>query len=185
MVETEGFVKGGEQQVRYTVRRSKGGILINIQTHPDFERAIREDWSTGDPIDVREFGPDWIPQKSPMGDKPKLRIYPLANDPGPITYGPGLVYSLSQPGRGYLVGDARALGVGGVPPGTQIINLGLLLLVGTSEQAGVTFELRGAFSYPSLKDTLHKLTEASKRFYIDYLMDIELTVKIITQETRL
>jgi hypothetical protein len=176
------LIKKGETCVRVSFKRSRGGILVTTKVHPYLEELLKA-WGGDESTDVREYGRNW----RGLGESP-LKVWNLNTDPGKMTFQHG-GFSISAPG-GELYPGWQNQGEGApvrIGQTSALLNLSMIRLVGASEPEGVTFAYRGSFSRPFLRDLSDKLVSASKRFYEDYLMPVDITMELSgnIQETRL
>lgn len=149
-------------------RTSKGQVLVTIRAHPDVEEFMKGlSGSVNDPsiVAVASYGRLWQPVS-----EEKLQAYEL-NSTG---------LNELRTDDGFQVVFNR-LGVALIDHGNQIINLSHLRLVGISEGAGVTFEIKGLYSDELLIRMRNLFGSAQKRFYSGFLKPVHLTVTTNTQ----
>ena len=159
------LVKSGVTVVRASLRRSKSGLIVQTQADPSIEDLFRE-WGGGNYDYASNEGRGWV------SDTP-LRVWELRQNPGVMEHSSGS-YSVGHAG-GSLV----------LPGG--VINLSFLRVVGVSTPPGITFEVRGVFTLDSIREIAKKITSASKSFYRDFVLPVDISVAITSnqQETRL
>lgn len=157
---TDTFAKSGEQKLQIDIRRGTKGIRLTVRAAKDIEEHFREQLNDSDR--VNDFGRIWVGQG--------LSIWNLAAPVGTQFIG-GQGYTIERPGMSLLTGD-------------EIVNISFLRLVGISEPQGVTFEIRGAFSVSYVQNLVRKLTTAAKAYYAEFLKPINVTISMVTQETR-
>jgi hypothetical protein len=165
--------KRGETVIRTTIERSPSGLTVQIQTHPSVEAFMR---GLGDGLtqDVRASGRLW----QPLGpNDPGLVAYNMTTLLGPFTSYDGSMVRMDQVGNSLLGGG------GGAP---SSVNLSFLRLLGTSEGNGVTFVLKGSvMSTDALANLRDKIGRAQDALYKMYLLPVNFTTMLITQELRL
>lgn len=66
-----------------------------------------------------------------------------------------------------------------------ILNLSFLRLVGASEDAGVGFLIKGVYSIDLLRETKERISAAARKFYIDFLRPVDLSITVSAMELRL
>lgn len=157
----ETLVKGGEQMISVSLLRNTAGIKVTVKAHPAVEEHFAA--QSGELLSVTEFGREWT-------SKSALQVYHVVADPGVVT-GPSGRYQIATVGRA-LVND-------------EVVNLSFLRLRGISEENGVTFYLKGAYSWPYVQKLAQRIVQAGRQFYMDYLKPGDITVTISTQETKL
>lgn len=168
MDELDGEIKkGGETIARIGFRRSIKGLRVSVWANPLIEETFRG-WSGGTgPLAIAEYGRYWRQIDTP------LSAYQMTTDLGVLAFDGGM-YTLNAVGRPLLDKGAS------VPDG--IVNLGLLRLVGISSGAGVRFTHEsGPISLPEIRRMKDRLLQASRRFYIDYVMPVDITITLNTQ----
>jgi hypothetical protein len=165
--------KRGETVIRTTIERSPSGLTVQIQTHPSVEAFMR---SLGDGLtqEVRAYGRLW----QPLGpNKPDLVAYNMTTALGPFTSYDGSTVRMDQ------VGNPLLIATGGAPP---TVNISFLRLLGTSEGNGITFVLKGSvMSTDALAHLRDKIGRAQDALYKMYLLPVNFTTMLITQELRL
>lgn len=157
------LVKGGEQMLQISLRRSTKGVTVSVKTHPLIENFFRQ--QGGETIRVNEMGREW---------HGKNLVAYLTPPTGTIN-GAAVSFTVDELGRSLVRTDGRV----------EVVNISFLRMVGVSEGEGITFEIRGAFSLKYIQNLANKLVQASRQFYIDFLRPVDVTVTVNTQETRL
>lgn len=165
------FQKKGSIVLQMSFIRNERGLSISVKSASEVEELLRS-WSGGDAMLSGEYEREWRAPKDPSGKG--LQVWNLIQDPGKLIMTGGF-YTLSRPG-GKLIFAERS---------QQIVNLSFLRLVGISSGNGVQFEIPGVYSLDFVKDIQGKINQAAKQFYSDYLLPIELSLIIQTQENRL
>lgn len=160
------IVKSGENCVQITLERSGLGLTITVKANARLEEFMRLN-SEGNQVDLKLFSRAWIP----VNDRPLLAYQ------GQTKFGS----ATSEDGTSY---NPDALGHPILMPNGQI-NLSFLRLVGISEGAGVAFAIKGVYSLEMARQLRDKLGMAAKRFYIDYIRPVDVSVTISTQDLRL
>jgi hypothetical protein len=160
-------IKRGEIVVQATLRRTISGLSISVKAAPAVETFMKS-LGSGESQDVKHFGRYWDPTEKGG----KLEVYSLGINPGAVATDNGSFFRIDMPGTPII---AQSNGVSN-------INLSFLRLVGISEGAGVMFGIKGVYSLDSLRDMKDHIGIASRKFYLNYLRPIDLTVQISTQE---
>lgn len=171
--------KRGENVIWVSLTRKKNPLLVSVKIHPRVEELVRG-WGTG--LDEPVQGGRWW---KPTQGGPPLRVWnlDLARD-RIFDSGGGSRYRINAAGRPLIFSDgdderadARR---------EQMLNLSFIRLVGASGPDGVSFEIaEGVHSLPELRKLADQIKVAGRRFYIDFLMPVDLTVVVSTQETKL
>jgi hypothetical protein len=167
---SENLVKGGENVIRISLLRTAKGVRLSAKAHEVIESFFKA--QTGETYDVREFGLSWQSDKT-------LQVWHIASNEGGVKEGPRAYY-FNHPGGPLMSKDGERLSATPI----DAINLSFLRLKGISEDSGVSFDVRGAFSLPYLQKLAERIVLASQQFYIDYLKPVDITVTVNTQETR-
>lgn len=158
--------KRGESVMIASLLRVKEGLKITIKVHPDVEALCRA-FGAGEEQPIIAHGRSWlVPEKG----KP-LSVWHMGSGGGPIPCEGGY-YRLDRCGQSLL--DRQA-------DGTFIINLSCLRLVGASEDAGVSFIVKGVNSPEGIRELGRALHLGVKRFYENHLLPIELIVTVSTE----
>lgn len=160
------MVKRGEECVRVSLRRSINGLRVTVKAHPSIEALLRA-WGEDSAPSSINTGRHWT-------SATLLKVYQLYQATGRLGDGKEL-YRLDAAGMPLLIEDDYG----------ESVNISFLRLVGVSEGAGITFELRGVFTLTIMENLQKKIMRACKRFYQDYLLPIDLTCVVSTQEVRL
>lgn len=128
--------------------------------------------SGGEEVAVNTVGRYWQ-HVVPKGDTPPptLMAYALANKVEGYSQGEGeyTIDRLGHPLIEYPDGSSRPR-----------VNLSFLRLVGASE-AGVEFYLKGVYSKDAVTKMLEVLGTGLRRFYIDFIRPMNMSVQISTQ----
>ena len=152
-----GVPGGGEDKARF-------GLTVSVKTHRNVEEFARA-MGTGEASDVVLIGRYW----RPVGEQP-LMVYDssfIASET--LKTDEGRAFRFDRVGQPLIADDGT-------------INISFLRLVGVSEGAGVTFRVEGIFSVENLRFTRDVISSACRRFYIQYMRPVDLTVQISTQE---
>lgn len=163
--------KRGEEVFIISFRRLSGTIRVYVKAHPTLENLMKS-WGSGVSGSIYDFGGrNWIfpPPGPEVWD---ISAIPVVNRQYQDGY-----YTLFTPGH-ELYQETQLNGLQG-----GLVNISYLRLVGISQ--GIEFELAGVHSVGWLQDCQRRSTAAVKRLYIDYLLPIDLTAQVVTQETRL
>lgn len=161
--------KRGEQIFSLSFRRTDGRVKVIVKAHEVIENLMRS-WGSGERGAVVDFGGrNWIsPTPLEVWDlSPKMAVV--------LPYADGY-YTLNDPGGELFVLEHGVRG-------TNAVNISFLRIVGVSE--GIEFEVPGVHSLSFLKETQNRVNGAVKRLYTDFLLPVDLTLQINTQETRL
>lgn len=158
-------MKRGETVISITLSRGRSGLSVTVKAHPQVEE-FAQSFSSGEHTDVRTFGRYW----TPLREADRLWVYSYYQ---PLLEANGkpdsrVSYTLNKPG-GLLFED-------------EVANISFLRLVGVSEGAGVSFNVKGVYSLDLLRQIRDRVMEASKQFYVTYLKPVDLTVMVSTQE---
>lgn len=173
---TAAVVKRGETCIITTLSRTALGLSMRVKTHPAVElfmRGLAAEDAT--PMEVALSDRYWVP----IGKQPLLAyrlaqiLPPVIN---PVTGGP--LFALDRLSRPLI--DTEDGRLGDVP-----VNLSFLRLIGISEGAGVSFQIRGVHSLDSLRLMQDRLQHAQQQFYINYIRPVNLSVITSTQEIQL
>lgn len=161
--------KRGEQIFSLSFRRTDGRVKVIVKAHEVIEDLMRS-WGSGERGAVIDFGGrNWV---SPT----PLEVWDLSPKMAQLLpYGEGY-YTINEPGGELFLSD------NGIRHGAAV-NISFLRIVGVSE--GVEFEVPGVHSLSFLKETQNRVNGAVKRLYTDFLLPVDLTLQINTQETRL
>ena len=191
---TSEVIKRGQTCIQVILHRSKAGLSVEGHSHPNVEDFFRTFTSTP-PVDVMTIGRYWVQscqtcgQPHPLPNMDTIKNGCRNNVPKPLMAYSGVVGldptviedntvitldNLGQP----LIKDGRLEG------GNTLVNISFLRLVGISE-GGVTFGVRGVYSTERLHRLRDVISLATRKFYIDYLRPVDMSVVISTQELRL
>ncbi len=165
--------KRGEEVIRTTLRRTKGGIRVTVKVHPTVE-ALFQSWALDEKWHVADFGREW----EQIGEEP-LECWAVIKA-GEATMLSGFAMRLDSPGRQLYWAKSQDRLAGG-----KEFNFSFIRLVGASRPEGVSFDVRGAYSLEYLKRLNEMIKESGRRFYSDYLLPVDLTVSVVTQEIKL
>lgn len=171
----EVVVKKGEELLRTDVGRSVRGLVIRAKAHPSIEQWFQEKTSGNDPIPISNYKRLW----TPMPEYPELIVYqPLPRGlSGVHPLHSGGYYTISAPGAAMLVEQEGAIGGAGTA-----VNLSFLRLRGISENLGIAFSIKGTYEEKEVRDIAEKVQRAMKRFYIDHMRPVGVTIQLITSE---
>ena len=189
---TSEVIKRGQTCIQVILHRTRLGLTVEVHSHPNVEDFFRT-FTPNPPIDVMTIGRYWLPYCQTCGQHHQTlntdiigcRMYipkPLMAYAGvvgidPMTIEDNTVITLDNLGQP-LIKDGRVEG------GNTLINISFLRLVGISE-GGVTFGVRGVYSTERLHRLRDVISTATRKFYIDYLRPVDMSVVISTQELRL
>jgi hypothetical protein len=175
--ETE-IIKGGERKISLTLHRGSSGLSLSIKAIPQIEEFFQK-LSHGEKEVVAIHGGMWL---DPDPTRP-LQVYYLDRSCLPTVKGDGseTTYTLEKPGEALFerVQSPRT-GESCIHP-----NISFLRLVGISEPGGLTFAIRGVYSKDEVIKMRDRIADSLRRFYIDYMQPMDLTVMISTQDMRL
>jgi len=172
-------IKRGEICIQTTLHRTHLGLTISVKVHPTVEDFIRN-LGSGETQDVRIMGRHW----QPIGTKP-LEVWNLASNPGRLQTDDGSYFRIDVPGYPLLnPGGGRPDGEGDPVPtvGRGDLNLSFLRLVGASEGAGVEFGVKGVYTLDQCRQIRDRIVGSARRFYVNYLQPVDMTVMVSTQE---
>jgi hypothetical protein len=170
MEETATVNKGGETCIQVTLARNGEGLRVSAKVHPRVEEFMRI-LNNGNVQDIRTYSRLWTP---PSGSE--LTAY----TGGKVTGGSfvledGSQYTLDQLGQPMHVPN-------GTPAPT--LNLSFLRLVGISVNDGVSFTIKGVFSTDAMKRMKEQMSLATRKFYVDFVRPVNMTITVSTQEVR-
>lgn len=158
-------IKKGETCIQVSLRRgNKGGILLRIKAHPALEDLIRG-WGNGSQVDARTMGLGW---KSPK----TIMVHHLADGLAGVK-GSDTPYRLDRVGHPLET------------PNDKSINLSFLRIVGVSEGEGASFAIPGIYELDDMRDLASRIKGATRKFYVDYMLPVDLTITMSTQEVKL
>jgi hypothetical protein len=158
------------------------GLTLAVKVHPKVEEFFRG-ISTGEQVDVKGAGRYWIG----VDKAAPLMAYSLAENIPLLTVDAKrrarfdwLARQLVTPIGSQPAAEGGELG-GGNNKGYDI-NLSFLRLVGISEGAGITFQLKGVYSDDAVEAMHDHIGVATKAFYQTYMKPVNLAVQIVTTE---
>jgi hypothetical protein len=167
----ESVIKGGETCMEADFRRGPRGLTVMIKVHPSVEEFVKS-LGSGLTTEAKVYGGRyWYP----IGGK-ELMVYDLTSDPGTMGTDTGVYYTINRPGgplQQQWAEEGRVL---------SAINLAFLRLEGISGQDGITFGVKGVFTYKAVEDLAKATGDAFRRFYIEYMKPINSDIKIIRQQ---
>lgn len=169
-------IKRGETSLTVSLIRSVGGLTVSVKTHPAVE-AFMQGLGNGELMDVKASGNYWRPL---LANRPPLMAYTMNEQLSVLVLDSGDKCDIMRVGSPLLEpfqdldGRRRAR-----------INLSFLRLVGTSEDAGVTFNVRGVHTYEALTQMREQIGEGYKRFYRTYMKPVKMDIIVSTSETAL
>lgn len=176
---TATIIKRGELCVQFTMHRNLShakegvGLSLSIKTHRVVEEFMRQMAGDNQPMEVKTSqGRYWVgltPERPLLAYRFQEKIPCVEADDADVG-----CYSFDHLGYPLSVVNDRFR--------KPFLNLSFLRLVGISEGAGITFGIKGVYSYDSLKTISDDLATASRRFYTRYLKPVDLTVMVSTQE---
>ena len=170
--ETLEVIKRGETSLTVTLIRSASGLTVSVKAHPQVEAFMRG-LGEGQTTDAKAAGPYW----RPVGSSPKpLMIYSQNVAVEPVFLNSGDVVNINHCGQPLLIPYND-----GNPGKRTMVNLSFLRLVGVSEDAGVTFSVRGVHSFEAVNKMREQIGEGYKRFYQTYMKPIMADIVVSTQ----
>lgn len=158
--------KRGEVIIQTALRRTMKGVRLAVKVHPTIEELLRR-WGQDSHESVLVYGRHWVPTRG----EDALRVWLIGSTDTEHSYNGGS-YSLEGVGQPLVSRDS-------------VLNLSFLRLVGASEGAGMSFFLSDVYSTEELKSLNGKIAKASRQFYVEYLMPVEMSVTVSTDEVRL
>lgn len=167
--ETSSIVKKGEIVTQVVLNRSMKGVTIQVKGHPAIE-AFARGLGDGESQDIKLYGRHW----HPVGDT-ALRVYNYdpkvfkldqlqVDDPGIKIWA-----RYDIPGQPLYDSEGR-------------LNLSFLRLAGISDGPGITFGISGVYTLDRLRLIRDHISAACRRFYVNYMRPVDLSVTISTQE---
>lgn len=172
------IIKRGETSLTISLIRSAGGLTVSVKAHPQVEAFMRG-LGNGEHVDVKAAGPYW--RTISRDPDSRLYVYNQTTTVESVMLDNGDQANVNRPGQALL--DQQFHGDTGKTK--RNINLSFLRLVGISEDAGVTFAVRGVHTYEALVQMQKQLGTAYKRFYKTYIHPIKVDIVISTQLTSL
>jgi hypothetical protein len=179
--EVADIIKGSDTKISLTLHRGIEGLRVSIKTISQIEDFFQR-LSGGQSQQASIYNRMWTRDK---GDETPLNVYMFekATIKPPVEEDEErrVPYTLELVGSPLLsyVENRRT---GAKDTGA---NISFLRIVGISEGAGATFNIKGVYSSGEVKNIRNKLSEALRRFYIDYMQPVSLSVMISTQDMRL
>ena len=159
-------VKRGERVLEAKLGRSTKGLRIQAKAHGSIEDLFKS-WGSGSREAVSDYGRHW---SSPDGVI--LQAWSIRPDVADQTFrSPSGTYQLNALGRAVVSAEGE-------------LNMSFLRLVGISEGAGLRIDVTGVFSYQELIALQQKIHDAARQFYVDYLLPVDLTIVMSTEEIR-
>ena len=171
-------IKRGETSLTVSLVRSGGGLTVSVKAHPAVEAFMRG-LGSGELVNVRAAGPYWRPVS--RDGLPELQVYAMNEAIPNLTLDSQNICGVSRPSQPMIEVHTDP-GSGRI---RSNINLSFLRLAGISEDAGVTFAVRGVHTYEALTKMREQIGEAYKLFYRTYMKPIKMDVIVSTQETSL
>lgn len=169
------IIKRGEQYGAFTLHRSPAGLTMSIHVHPIVEEFVQGLTGTeATQVDVKTLGRYWRPLREDI----PLMVWRTEKLPHSEYEEDSTRFTLDKPGDPLLADYADPL----TGRTAKMVNLSFLRLVGISEARGVTFSIKGVYSYEVLKEMDRNLTAALRKFYNRYLKPIDLSIMVHTQE---
>jgi hypothetical protein len=168
-------VKNGETCLITTIARTALGLQVRVKAHPAVELFMRGLTSPDSPpVEVNVVDRYWV------GDKgTPLLAYRLSTPIEPVKgLDGGPLFTLDRLSRPLLDTDEER-------GKYNVVNLSYLRLIGISEGAGVTFNVKGVYSLSVLRQLQEKIAEAQRQFYINYIRPVNVSVIVSTQEVQL
>lgn len=172
-------IKRGETCLITTFSRTALGLGIRVKAHAAVElfmRGLAE--PDAPPIEVSVVDRYWVPTST----KNPLLAYRISQALPSMVQPSGYpLFTLDRLGRP-LLDDREADGPSNARD--TPVNLSYLRLIGISEGAGVTFNLKGVYSLEELRKMEERVAHAQQQFYINYIRPVNLSVIISTQEVQ-
>ena len=137
------IIKRGETSLTISLIRSAGGLTVSVKAHPQVEAFMRG-LGNGDHVDIKAAGPYW--RTVSRDPDARLYVYNQTTAVEPVLLDNGDQANVNRPGQ--LLVDNNFQHDSGRTK--RNINLSFLRLVGISENAGVTFAVRGVHTYEAL-----------------------------------
>lgn len=167
-LENTSVVKGGEVCIDFSLERSSEGLKGIIKAHPRVEEFMKN-LSGGDLVQVGTVNRYWVPTKT---SGVPLNAYGLNTKID--TFGAqDMDFTIDRLGAPLLeaIPDYRK----------ERINLSFLRLVGISEGAGVSFNIKGVYSKELVTKMLDGIGIGLRKFYIDFIRPMNVNVQISLQ----
>lgn len=166
MSEVASVIKNEETCIQIQLMRGPQGLTVVTKVHPRVEEFMRQS-NKNQKVDLGAVSRLWLPTQK---DKPLLAWNGerLGQHPSPDG---SFNFTLDQLGQPlYREG---------------LINLSFLRLVGISEDAGIGFCLKGVHSIEALRDIKEKIAVASRKFYVEFLRPVDMSIRVSSMELRL
>lgn len=169
------IVKKGETILQARIQRSSRGLVVRAKTHSCIEKFFQERSKGLDPLAVNNWNRLW----NKMPEYPDLKVY---QEPDQLSVFNQILnvgdafYTLNSPGGGLLI-DPTSRGIK-----FNCVNMSFLRCQGISENLGVAFSIKGAFTEEEVRKIGTLVQTAAKRFYLDYLRPVDLQITMTTQE---
>ncbi len=178
-------VKGGETCISLGLERSTKGLRVSVKAHPRVEEFFKT-MSGGEVKDSQLTDRYW----RLSDDHQPLMCYLLPPLPfDGFTQGEG-DYVIDKVGSPLVVNNYPG-GDGGAHPiapgggrydiGNNKVNISFLRMVGISEPQGITFYVGGVYSKDAVIKLLEQIGAGLRRFYIDFIRPMNVSVQISTQ----
>lgn len=166
-------IEKGESILNAQIRRSVSGLTVTAKASRVIEDYFKEHARGGRVRAAAEWDRSWIKER----DYPDLLIYPITEDsPFARTLQAGeFSYTLAAPGSGLLLAP-------NAPGRAESLNLSWIRLVGISQEAGIRFSIKGVFTEKQTRQITERTQQAVKRFFLDYLRPVNVTILLTTQE---
>lgn len=157
-------IKSGEIIIQTRLQRNSDGLTIECRAHPRIEDFFRAQSNDSSP--VGNYGRHWI-------SKEPLRVHSPIMPLDYIRLDDGNYVTADRVGQPIMEGRERP---------NDTINLSFLRLVGISEGSGIRFGLKGVYSLDALKKLKEQLQQAERRFYLEFMRPIDMTITMSGQE---
>lgn len=143
------------------------GLTVTVKVLPLIE-AYFKDLAQEESATVGSLGRHWIQKEGQT-----LRVWMPRVNFEPEGGSVNKVYALDGVGHPLL---------GPIERDEPIVNLSFLRLEGASEGSGVSFGLKGVYTVDAIRKMRDLVSTATRRFYIDYIRPVDVSVAIVTQE---
>lgn len=152
--------------------RSVIGLILHVHADAAIEKFMQT-FSDNQKIDVSAHGPLWVS----LVPNTAIEVYKFRKSFPAIG---GHNSNLNYPGLGLLLNESPEFD-GPVPNNNMVANLGILRIVGISNPGGVQFGLAGPYSKLYVKNASTLIIQETKRFLEEYLVPININLRITSQ----
>ncbi len=177
-------VKGGETCISLGLERSTKGLRVTIKAHPRVEEFFKT--LCGNEVkDAQLTDRHW----RLSDDNAPLYCYTLPPNTDGFPQEEGGEYVINRVGAPLVVNNtpdpggapARIDGNGRYLGYNPKVNISFLRMVGISESQGITFYVGGVYSKDAVIKLLEQIGTGLRRFYIDFIRPMNVSVQISTQ----